>query len=256
MVLLDSDVVSVDIWQLVNWPSRWERAAREMGAGKALVLPAFQLTPTGVAASAKRGEAVEVGAMRAALKVVTAGEVAGRRARRAAQVRAASWLGPLHAESGDGDCCTPCMPRVPHICRGMTCPAHATSSAPLPRTMPLGAEAGKFPLKALYQEGKAGVYADHGFASSQAAALPALWFEAGAPSACAGAVLGKVGCAGLIARVWGRLPGHVPPPPATCSFAMQSACPWPHLVLPQVTCTAMTTMATLSCRSLVLRPLS
>ncbi|KAL4458883.1 hypothetical protein ABPG75_013748 [Micractinium tetrahymenae] len=74
VVLLDSDMVSVDIWQLVNWPTRWERAAREMSAGKALVLPAFQLTPAGVAAAPKRGEAVEVGAMRAALKVVTAGE--------------------------------------------------------------------------------------------------------------------------------------------------------------------------------------
>lgn len=112
VVLLDSDMVSVDIWQLVNWPSRWERAVREMSAGKALVLPAFQLTPAGVAASAKRGEAVEVGAMRAALKVVTA-------------------------------------------------------------------EAGKFPLKELFKAGRAGVYADHGFASSQAAALPTLWFEAG-----------------------------------------------------------------------------
>ncbi|KAL4458882.1 hypothetical protein ABPG75_013747 [Micractinium tetrahymenae] len=43
----------------------------------------------------------------------------------------------------------------------------------------LYAVAGKFPLKALFKEGKAGVYADHGFASSQAAALPVLWFEAG-----------------------------------------------------------------------------
>lgn len=99
MVLLDSDMVSVDIWQLVNWPSRWERAVREMSAGKALVLPAFQLTPAGVAASAKRGEAVEVGAMRAALKVVTAGEVGGRGARGDSKRGGApGGLPPGHAE--------------------------------------------------------------------------------------------------------------------------------------------------------------
>ncbi|PSC77069.1 Glycosyltransferase LARGE2 isoform B [Micractinium conductrix] len=112
VVLLDSDMVSVDIWQLVNWPTRWARALREMSAGKALVLPAFQLTPGGVAAAAARGEAVGLAAMRDALEVATA-------------------------------------------------------------------EAGKFPLKQLYAEGRATVYSDHGFASSQSAALPELWFEAG-----------------------------------------------------------------------------
>lgn len=112
VLLLDSDIVSVDIWQLVNWPSRWERAQRELSGGAALVLPAFQLTPAGVAAATKRGEAAEMAAMRAVLQVVTA-------------------------------------------------------------------EAGKFPLKDLYKAGSAGVYADHGFGSSQAASLPALWFEAG-----------------------------------------------------------------------------
>lgn len=73
VVLLDSDMVSVDIWQLVNWPTRWARALREMSAGKALVLPAFQLTPGGVAAAAARGEAVGLAAMRDALEVATAG---------------------------------------------------------------------------------------------------------------------------------------------------------------------------------------
>ena len=62
VVLLDADMVSVDIWQLVNWPTRWARAAREMAKGRVLVLPAFQLTQTGQAA------------MGAALKVATAGE--------------------------------------------------------------------------------------------------------------------------------------------------------------------------------------
>ena len=65
MVLLDGDMVSVDIWQLVNWPTRWARAAREMSKGRVLVLPAFQLALTGEAA------------LRAALKVGTAGEWVG-----------------------------------------------------------------------------------------------------------------------------------------------------------------------------------
>lgn len=73
-MLLDSDMLSVDIWQLVNWPTRWARAVAEMSKGHVLVLPAFQLTPAGMAAAAaENDEAAEVAAMRTALRVVTAG---------------------------------------------------------------------------------------------------------------------------------------------------------------------------------------
>lgn len=27
---MDGDMVPVDVWQLANWPSRWERAVNEM----------------------------------------------------------------------------------------------------------------------------------------------------------------------------------------------------------------------------------
>lgn len=30
VVLLDSDMVSVDVWQLANWPVRWLRAVEQM----------------------------------------------------------------------------------------------------------------------------------------------------------------------------------------------------------------------------------
>ena len=45
VVLLDSDIASVDVWQMVNWPSRWGRALHQMQQGRMLVLPAFQLLP-------------------------------------------------------------------------------------------------------------------------------------------------------------------------------------------------------------------
>ena len=37
VVLLDGDMVSVDVWQLANWPVRWQRAEQQMqvwGAGR------------------------------------------------------------------------------------------------------------------------------------------------------------------------------------------------------------------------------
>ncbi len=84
---------------------------------------------------------------------------------------AAAWIPPCR---GAGPSLLPLRRRrAPRACR---------INADMPRPMVLAAEAGKFPLKELFKAGKAGVYADHGFASSQAAALPVLWFEAGAPS--------------------------------------------------------------------------
>lgn len=47
-----------------------------------------------------------------------------------------------------------------------------------PAITPL-ADAGKFPLRDAYLEGRAQALQDRGFASSQDAALPELWFEAG-----------------------------------------------------------------------------
>jgi hypothetical protein len=41
-------------------------------------------------------------------------------------------------------------------------------------------EAGKFPLRQKFLDAKARLYSDHGFSTSQDAALPVLWFEAGA----------------------------------------------------------------------------
>lgn len=41
------------------------------------------------------------------------------------------------------------------------------------------ADAGKFPLRDAYLQGRAQALQDRGFASSQEAALPELWFEAG-----------------------------------------------------------------------------
>ncbi len=41
------------------------------------------------------------------------------------------------------------------------------------------AEAGKFPLRDAYLAGRAQALQDRGFASSQEAAVPELWFEAG-----------------------------------------------------------------------------
>lgn len=252
VVLLDSDVVSVDIWQLVNWPSRWERAVREMGAGKALVLPAFQLTPAGVAAAAKRGEAVEVGAMRTALKVVTAGERGSSRAQPTPKCRRQE--GPALVLAGPYACAAawipPCRGAGPSLLPLRGAPCACRVNAGVPRPMVLAAEAGKFPLKELFKAGKAGVYADHGFASSQAAALPVLWFEAGAPSPRP---------AVPATQCWvGRTPGYEPKalPPSMCP-ALFTFPPSPASVCtPQVTCTARTTTATPSCRSPALRPLS
>ncbi len=42
------------------------------------------------------------------------------------------------------------------------------------------AEAGKFPLMDLFRAGRAQVLQDRGFAGSQDAAMPDVWFEAGA----------------------------------------------------------------------------
>ncbi|PRW59697.1 Glycosyltransferase LARGE2 [Chlorella sorokiniana] len=115
VVLLDGDMVSVDVWQLTNWPVRWERAVQQMQAGRALVLPGFQLSPAGALAAiraAGRRMSAELAAMQAAVDIVTA-------------------------------------------------------------------EAGKFPLRDAYLEGRASVLQDRGFASSQEAAVPELWFEAG-----------------------------------------------------------------------------
>lgn len=128
-------------------------------------------------------------------------------------------------------------------------------------TTSLAAEAGKFPLKELFKAGRAGVYADHGFASSQAAALPTLWFEAGASPARAAAVLGRQRCAG-------GTPGAVlrslkaAPVTLSLSFGLDSVWPTQLATVPpprsllQATCTARTTTATPSCRSPALHPLS
>ena len=79
VVLLDSDIAAVDVWQLLNSSSRWERAAREMGGGGALVLPAFQLSPpryvhegAGGGAATLRGRSLE-SAVKNAMTIVTAG---------------------------------------------------------------------------------------------------------------------------------------------------------------------------------------
>ncbi|EFN53347.1 expressed protein [Chlorella variabilis] len=118
VVLLDSDIAAVDVWQLLNSSSRWERAAREMGGGGALVLPAFQLSPpryvhegAGGGAATLRGRSLE-SAVKNAMTIVTA-------------------------------------------------------------------DAGKFPLRKKFVDGKVRVFSDRGFSSSQDAALPLLWFEAG-----------------------------------------------------------------------------
>lgn len=78
VVLLESDMAAVDVWQLLNSSTRWERAAREMGAGGALVLPAFQLSPppsvleVSGGAGPLRGPALEF-AVRNAMAIATAG---------------------------------------------------------------------------------------------------------------------------------------------------------------------------------------
>lgn len=80
-------------------------------------------------------------------------------------------------------------------CRSCTSPtlaAHLTSALPAP--CPPAAEAGKFPLLQLYQEGHARVLRDRGFASSQDAVLPDVWFEAGARD-------GRSAAAGLVRLV-------------------------------------------------------
>jgi hypothetical protein len=78
VVLLESDMAAVDVWQLLNSSVRWERAAREMGAGAALVLPAFQLSPPPSVLEAEggagvlRGPALEF-AVKNAMAIATAG---------------------------------------------------------------------------------------------------------------------------------------------------------------------------------------
>ncbi|KAI3436166.1 hypothetical protein D9Q98_002223 [Chlorella vulgaris] len=118
VVLLDSDIAAVDVWQLLNSSARWDRATAAMGKGSALVLPAFQLAPppsvhegSGGGASMLLGGSLE-SAVKAAMAIVTA-------------------------------------------------------------------EAGKFPLRQKFLDAKARLYSDHGFSTSQDAALPVLWFEAG-----------------------------------------------------------------------------
>lgn len=77
LLLLDGDMAAVDVWQLVNWPSRWERARREMHAGRVLVLPAFQLSPAGAAraleSAEKSGGAPELSVMQEVIGIATAG---------------------------------------------------------------------------------------------------------------------------------------------------------------------------------------
>jgi hypothetical protein len=83
VVLLDSDIAAVDVWQLLNSSARWDRATAAMGKGSALVLPAFQLAPppsvhegSGGGASMLLGGSLE-SAVKAAMAIVTAGEARG-----------------------------------------------------------------------------------------------------------------------------------------------------------------------------------
>ncbi len=70
MLLLDSDMVAVDIWQLMNSTARWARAERELQNGAALVLPGFQLVPPiGADESWLEGDF----AMHRAMEIITAG---------------------------------------------------------------------------------------------------------------------------------------------------------------------------------------
>lgn len=62
----------------------------------------------------------------------------------------------------------------------MACALWTTSTPPLIALQLRPAEAGKFPLRDAYLAGRAQPLQDRGFTGSQEAALPDLWFEAGA----------------------------------------------------------------------------